>query len=102
MIQGHGSPLLRSNLEPGMYPSAQQLGQTVIMTTAQPRQPNPTNASLSIPVSLVPRQLAVRKYPRGQGGLLENKVNRSGDENQMSQAPDARRKRCRNGHNSRM
>ncbi|KYN18704.1 hypothetical protein ALC57_08998 [Trachymyrmex cornetzi] len=59
------------------------------MTTAQPRQPNPTNASLSIPVSLVPRQLAVRKYPRGQGGLLENKVNRSGDENQMNQAPDA-------------
>lgn len=61
------------------------------MTTAQPRQPNPTNASLSIPVSLVPRQLAVRKYPRGQGGLLENKVNRSGDENQMNQAPDAKK-----------
>ncbi|TGZ57938.1 hypothetical protein DBV15_07573 [Temnothorax longispinosus] len=28
------------------------------MTTAQPRRPNPPNASLSIPVSLVPRQLA--------------------------------------------
>ncbi|KYM94558.1 hypothetical protein ALC62_14815 [Cyphomyrmex costatus] len=61
------------------------------MTTAQPRRPNPTNASLSIPVSLVPHQLVVRKYPRSQEGLLENKVNRSGDENQMNQAPDAKK-----------
>lgn len=61
------------------------------MTTTQPRLPNPPNASFSIPVSLVPRQLAAECVGIlvDQGGSLENKVNWSGVESQVDQAPEA-------------
>lgn len=41
----------------------------------------------------------MRRYPSGQAGSLENKVNRSGDENQMDWTPGAGEKVGQGGHN---